>query len=69
MLSGYSAGLFRAFRGYCQLALTRSRLFCLVVARSFVYGVDTYETDESLVRFSDGLHAIPERHVETEEAK
>lgn len=54
---------------HCKLALARSRLFCLVVARSFVDGVDAYETNESLTRFSDGFDAILERHVGTEEAK
>lgn len=46
-----------------RLALARSRLFCLVIGRSFSVGVDDYETDESLERFSDGLAAILERHV------
>lgn len=54
---------------HCKFALARSRLFCLVVARSFVDGVDSYETNESLTRFSDGLDAILERHVATEKAK
>lgn len=54
---------------HCKLALVRSRLFCLVVARSFVDGVDGYETNESLTRFSDGLGKILERHAGHEEAK
>jgi len=54
---------------HCKLALARSRIFCLVVARSFVDGVDAYETDESLIRFSASLNAILVRHVVTEEAK
>lgn len=48
---------------HCKLALAKSRLFCLVVARSFVEGVDAYETTESLARFSDGLAAILDRHT------
>jgi hypothetical protein len=54
---------------HCKLTLARSRLFCLVVARSFVDGVASYETNESLTRFSDGLDAILERHTGIEEAK
>lgn len=54
---------------HCKLALVRSRLFCLVVARSFVDGVDGYETNESLTRLSDGLGAILERHAGLDEAK
>lgn len=54
---------------HCKLALARSRLFCLVVARSFVDGVDAYETNESLTRFSDGLGAVLQRHAVTEQTK
>ena len=54
---------------HCKLALARSRLFCLVVARSFVVGVDSYETNESLMRFSDRLSAVLERHAKVDEAK
>jgi hypothetical protein len=54
---------------HCKLALVRSQLFCLVVARSFVDGVDAYETNESLRRFSDGLAAILERHRGIEKAE
>jgi len=54
---------------HCRLALARSRLFCLVVARSFVDGVDAYETNESLMRFCNGLAAILERHTGIEKAK
>ena len=54
---------------HCKLALAQSQLFCLVVAQSFVDGVDGYETNESLTRFSDGLGAILERHAGIEEAK
>lgn len=54
---------------HCKLALSRSRLFCLVVARSFVDGVDPYETNDSLNRFSDGLAAILERYAKIVEAK
>ena len=52
---------------HCKTALANSRLFCLVVARSFVDGVDAYETSESLTRFSDGLAAILERHARNHE--
>ena len=40
---------------HCKIAIARSRLFCLVVARSFVQGDDAYETNESLNRFSLSL--------------
>ena len=54
---------------HCKLALARSRLCCLIVARSFVDGVDSYETNESLTRFSNGLDAILERHAGIKETK
>lgn len=51
---------------HCRLALARSRLFCLLVARSFVADTDAYETNESLMRFADRLAAILERHAESQ---
>ena len=54
---------------HCKLAVAQSQLFCLVVARSFVKGVDGYETNESLKRFSEGLVEILKRHTENEKGK
>jgi hypothetical protein len=48
---------------YCMLGLAKGRLFCLVIARSFVAGVKSFETPESLTRFSKGTVEILIRHV------
>jgi hypothetical protein len=48
---------------YCMLGLTKGRLFCLVIARAFVTGVESFETPESLTRFSKGTVEILIRHV------
>jgi hypothetical protein len=44
--------------GYCILGVKEGRLFCLAVARSFVVGVESFETTESLSRFAKGLGNI-----------
>ena len=41
-----------------MLGVRAGRVFCLVVARSATMGKKSYETCESLVRFSDGLRTI-----------
>jgi hypothetical protein len=46
---------------FSKLVLANSNLFCLVVARSFVVGKDSYESNETLLRFSPGLTAILKR--------
>jgi len=48
---------------HSKLGLATGRLFCLIVARSFVDGVAAYETQESLSRFSDGVTAILDRYA------
>jgi hypothetical protein len=40
------------------LGAAEGNLFCLMVARSIYQGVDSFETRETLSRFSDGLHGI-----------
>jgi len=52
-----------ARRDYASLALAEGRLFCLVAARSFEYGVKPFESSESLGRFSNGLTEILRRHA------
>jgi hypothetical protein len=49
---------------YCMLGLTKGRLFCLVIARAFVAGEESFETPESLTRFSKGTVEILIRHVD-----
>lgn len=49
--------------GYGMLALAEGRLFCLLVARSFTVGVESFETNESVRRFSAGLAEIMRRHA------
>jgi hypothetical protein len=44
--------------GFAGLAIAVDRLFALVVARSFVQGVEAHETPESLTRFGPGLSRI-----------
>jgi hypothetical protein len=48
---------------HCQLAHASGRLFCLTVARSFEVGVDAYETQQSLSRFSKGISTILGRYL------
>jgi hypothetical protein len=48
---------------FCKVELAAGRLFCLVVARSWMHGVGSYETPESLARFSGPLGDILRRHV------
>lgn len=50
-------------RFFCKVELAVGRLFCLIVARSWVHGVDPVETPESLARFADPVAAILRRHV------
>jgi len=49
--------------GVATLGLAEGRLFCLVVARSFTVGVESFETTESLSRFSRGLAELLRRHA------
>lgn len=44
--------------GFSALAIAEDRLFALMVARSFVQGVEAHETPESLMRFGPGLSRI-----------
>jgi hypothetical protein len=48
---------------YCMLGLAEGKLFCLVVARSVVDGRKTFETPDSLARFSKGISGILGRHA------
>jgi hypothetical protein len=48
---------------YSMLGVSEKNLFCLVVARSFVQGVKSYETADKLSRFSNGLTGILRRHT------
>ena len=50
-------------RDFASLGLAEGRLFCLVIARSFEFGVKPFETSESLGRFSTGLAEILRRHA------
>ena len=44
--------------GFAALAVAQGRLFALIVARSFVRGVDAHETTESMTRFGPGLNQV-----------
>lgn len=48
---------------YCMLGLAQGKLFCLVVARSFVEGKKAFETSQSLSRFSKGIAGILSRYT------
>jgi hypothetical protein len=48
---------------YCMFGLAKGKLFCLVVARSFVGDVKSFETPESLLRFTGGISEIMARYV------
>lgn len=43
---------------YSMVGAASARLFGLVIARSFVQGVESYETEESIQRFKEGLLSI-----------
>jgi hypothetical protein len=47
--------------GYSMVGIADGRLFCLVVAKSYVSGVKSFETPKSLVRFSKGIARILSR--------
>ncbi len=48
---------------YCMMPLAEGRLFCLIVARSFVLGVEAFETQQTLTRFVQPIVAILHRHA------
>ncbi len=48
---------------HSMIGVLAGRLFCLLVARSFVQGTDSFETDESIQRFESGLQAILNSYV------
>jgi hypothetical protein len=50
---------------YGMLRLAEGRLFCLVIGRSYVGGVESFETTASLARFSPGLQRMLRRYVES----
>ncbi len=43
---------------YAMVGLAQGKLFCLIVARSFVVEVKSIETSESISRFSDGIGKV-----------
>jgi len=47
---------------YALLGIAVGTLFCLIAARSFVEGVNAFETRDSLARFRPGIQAVLERH-------
>lgn len=49
--------------GFSALAVAEGRLFALMVARSFVQGVEAYETTDSLARFGPGLAEVLRRYA------
>jgi len=48
---------------FCKVELAAGRLFCLIVARSWWQGEKSYETQESLARFSKPIGDILQRHA------
>lgn len=48
---------------YSMVGMAEGRLFCLVVARSFVAGVGSFETSQSLSRFPRGISPILRQHA------
>lgn len=49
--------------GFSALGVAEGRLFALMVARSFVQGIDAHETTESLTRFRPGLAQVLRRYA------
>jgi hypothetical protein len=50
---------------YSMIGIAEGRLFCLLVARSFVHGVESFETSESVLRFEKGITEILGRYSKT----
>jgi hypothetical protein len=48
---------------FSKVELAAGRLFCLIVARSWWQGVESYETQESLARFARPIGDILRRHA------
>jgi hypothetical protein len=48
---------------YCMVGAASGRLFGLVIARSFVQGVESYETEESIQRFREGFLSILKKYT------
>jgi hypothetical protein len=48
---------------YCMIPLAVGRLFCLIVARSFVQGIEAFETGHTLTRFAQPITDILRRGV------
>lgn len=48
---------------YCMAGVSERRLFCLTVARSFVEGIESFETSESLSRFPRAISPILRRYA------
>lgn len=48
--------------GYSMLGVANGKLFCLVVGRSFEQGVASFETPETLPRFTTGITEILRRY-------
>ena len=49
--------------GHSMVGVAADRLFALIVVRSFVNGVEAFETPKSLTRFRDGLSKILNRYA------
>jgi hypothetical protein len=45
-------------KDFAMVAAREGRLFCLVVARSILSGKPSFETQESMQRFSPGITAV-----------
>jgi hypothetical protein len=48
---------------YCMIGIAQDKLFCLVVGRSFVAGGKSFETPESMARFSKGIKDILSKNL------
>jgi hypothetical protein len=51
-------------KDYAMFGVAEKTLFCLVVGRASMHGVDSIETREKLSRFSEGLTRILQRHTQ-----
>lgn len=43
-------------KSYCLLTMAEGKLFCLIVARSWVMNLESFEKGDSLHRFETGIH-------------
>ncbi len=50
-------------KDFYRLGINRNNLFCLVITRSIVHGVDAFETPETIKRFEKPINEIIDKYI------